>query len=263
MRIVSCTPSTTDILLMLGLGDCIVGADDISMRELPNNDAHALGPVDNMNFISISGLKPDLIIASDSVPGSEAVIDTLRAEGETVMVLHSERLDDLLSDTFSIGMECGVEEKTREVVAALDARLRRICAMVRPTEEPLRAYFEWFPNPFISSGSHNWVSDMMKKAGAFNIFTEFPNPTLVPEEEEIIARDPQVIFICWIGQGDDTADLEREDIIRRKGWGEITAVKEKQIYFLPESLYAYPGPRLLEGLELMIELVAQASSHWS
>ncbi len=259
-RIISCTPSTTDILIMLGLGDNIIAADEQSMTEPPNSHAKSLGPVDNINHLMVATLNPDLVIATDSVAGSEAVIDTMKQVGLPIITLHSERFDDMLADIYTIGVECGVEQQARELVEKLHLKIKQIVSQVRPGENNLRVYFEWFPNPFTSSGSQSWINDMIKKSGAVNIFGEFPNPTLLPDEDEIIVRDPQAIFICWIGQGDDIEDMEIKDVLRRKGWDEVQAIRKKQVYFLPESLFTFPGPRIVEGLELLIELTTQIKS---
>jgi len=259
-RIVSCTPSTTDFLNLLGLGNNIVGADDLSMQYPINSEVISVGPIDNINSHIVSELKPDLVVATETVPGMDVVIDYLKADGHNVLSLHSERFDDLIADIYTTGVECDVEELACEIVEKINKKVKRLCSMVRTTDEPLRAYFEWYPDPFITCGSQSWISDMLKKAGANNIFGDIPQPSFDVEEMEIVKRDPQVIFICWAGQGDELEDLEVENILKRKPWKETAAFKSKQIYYLPESLFAFPGPKLLEGLELLIELVGIAGS---
>jgi len=259
-RIISCTPSTTDILNLLGLRNAIVGADDLSMQMPPNPECIALGPVDNIHVDRAKQLNPDIIIATSTIPGAQATIDHLEADGLTVLTLNSERMDDLISDTFTIGIECDVEDKARDMVEKLNHEMKRICSIVAQTDEPVTAYMERYPYPFVSIGAENWATDMLKRAGALNIFNEVTNPTFTPAEEVIIDQDPDVIFICWAGMGDDISDLDKKEILKRKGWGDMKAIKKKQVYYLPESLFAYPGPKMLEGLELLIELVAQVNA---
>lgn len=260
IRIVSCTPSTTDFLMLLGLGENIVGADDISMQYHINSNVKSVGPIDNINGNIVNELEPDIVIATETVPGMEAVIDYLKSDGHNVLSLHSERFDDLIADIYTTGVECGVEEIARDVIDKINDKVKRLISLVKIGDAPLRAYFEWYPDPFITCGSESWITDMLKKAGAANIFGDIMQPSFDVEEEEIIRRDPEVVFICWAGQGDDLQDMEIESILKRKKWKEITAIKKKQIYYLPESLFAFPGPKLLEGLELLIELVGVAGS---
>ncbi len=257
-RIVSCTPSTTEILAHLGLADCVVGADTLSVQLGFCHHAQDLGPVDNINVYTLRDLKPDLVIFTNTVPGADAVRDLMREEELPLLELQTERFDDLLSDIFTIGVACECEDKARELVDGLNQRIKRLCARVHPGDAPLRAYFELFPNPFVTPGAENWISDILKKAGAVNVFSNIPNPTFIADEEVIVERDPEVIFICWLGAGDDPSEIDPDDILGRKDWQDVTAIKRKNVHILPESLFNFPGPRLIEGLELMIELVGEA-----
>lgn len=257
-RIVSCTPSSTEILLLLGLGDSIVGMDERS-AELPSAPfVGSVGVFDNIDISQVAALKPDIIIVTETVPGAEAMIDAMREEKLPLLILTSERFDDLLGDTYTIGVACGVEEKARQVVERLHMQVNRITAMVRTVDAPMRAYFEWWPNPFLTSGSQSWVNDLLKKAGVINIFADIPNSTFLVDEEEIIGRDPEIIFICWIGAGDSDAEgMDKKTILSRKGWETTGAVRNKRVVFLPDTLFLFPGPNLLEGLMYMIESVAE------
>lgn len=257
-RIVSFTPSTTDILRLLGLEDRIIAADSLSMTRLSALQAVDLGPIDAINVSRLDTLDPDLVIASSSVAGAEAALTFLEEAPYPVVLLHTERFDDLFADIYTIGVECGIEEKARKVVENLTQRARRIAAGVSGSGEPLRAYFEWYPNPFVSAGSQSWVSDLLKKAGALNIFQDTYHPSFVLDDEaEIIARDPEAIFICWRGLGDEQ-DLDPDLILGRKGWEAVAAIKRRQVHVLPESLFAFPGPQLLDALELLVDLVARS-----
>lgn len=254
-RIVSITPSTSEILGLLGLGDRIVGCDELSHIRIANRAVESLGAVDNIDVERVSLLDPDLVIATSTAPGAEVIIEYMRDLDLPLLVLNTERFNDLAADIYTIGVECGVEGEARSIVEEISARTKSLCAFVRDAAEPLRAYFEWWPNPFVTSGSQAWVTDMLRMAGAVNVFSDMINPSFLPEEEEIIARDPEVIFICWLGVGDDPSGLEIEQVLNRKGWEKVSAIRTKQVHILPDDLFTYPGPSLLDGLELLIELV--------
>ncbi|RJO71919.1 MAG: hypothetical protein C4523_03655 [Myxococcales bacterium] len=259
-RLVSCAPSTTEILLLLGLAERIVGVDAVSAALPGAGPWTVVGPWDNVDVGKIEALKPDLVIITDTVPGADAVIDHAEELGLPLLTLHSERFDDLLADVFTIGAETGEEEAARAIVAEMHERAKRLAAQASHVGEPLRVYVELFPNPFVTIGSQNWIADMLKKAGAVNLFADIPNPTFVTENQEIIDRDPEAVFICWAGQGDDPSGLDADSILTRKGWQGMSAVRRKQVHFLPESLFNFPGPRLFDGLELLIRLVARAGA---
>ena len=53
----------------------------------------------------------------------------------------------------------------------------------------------------------------------------------------------------------EASDFDADAVLNRKGWGEVRAVKRREVYFLPESRFLRPGPRLLDGLEQMIAIM--------
>jgi len=258
-RIVSCTPSTTDILMLFGLAEQLVGVDEQSLNQNPTLRVEGLGPVDNLNVPRILELKPDLVVAVSTVPGAEASIDWLRDEGVNVLSLSTERFDDLLADIYTIGVECELESMARELVAELNERIKRLCSFVRLTDEPLRVYVELWPNPFVTAGHESWLTDILRKAGAVNIFSDVPESSFMVEEDEILEREPEAIFLSWAGYGDDLDASDLDSVLNRLRWKNLAAIQRKQVHLLPNSLFSFPGPRLIEGLELVIELVAASA----
>lgn len=256
-RLISTLPSTTDSLRLLGVADWIVGADRKSVASLGAN-VENLGEVDNLNIAKIIALKPDLVVATDTIPGSEATIHSLLAEGVAVLSLHSERFDDVIGDLYTIGVECGLEDKARPVVDALSKRQRERRRLTSERMELVPCYVELWPNPFVTIGSQNWISDMLHQAGGINIFQDVANPTFWPEEEEIFARAPEAMFVLWRDYGDDVAGFDIAPILARQGWANVPAVKRRRIVALPESLFVYPGPKLFDGLDLLIQQLASA-----
>ena len=256
MRLISLIPSSTDCLLRLRLASSIVGLDTASARAFPALEVPDLGPLENPDLAKIKALNPDLVIVSDTVPGIEAVIHAMQGDELNVLVLHSERFDDVLADLYTIGVECGVEDIAREQVAELHARIKALGALVAPRKVPLAVYVELWPGPFVTIGAQNWISDMLRKAGARNIFSEVTNPSFTAEEEEILEAAPEIMLLLWRGLGDDPAGVDLQTIYARPNWSKVPAIAAKRVHILPESLFTYPGPRLIEGLELLINRFA-------
>ncbi len=257
LRLVSCTPATTETLFALGLGSSLIAVDSGSDYPLEATAIEPIGPMDNVDIARILELAPDVVIHSQSVPGAEATIDTLREQGIRVMDLSTERLDDIMGDAYTLAVDLGVEEQGRALVERLAAKKKKLRSLIAPRVDPLRVYAELWSNPFLTIGSQHWLTDMIALCGGFNVFSDKAYPThILEDEEQIFNADPQVILICWAGQGDDFRDLEVRDILARKGWDEIDAIREKRVHFLPESLFLRPGPRLLDGVEYLIPLLA-------
>lgn len=256
MRLISLIPSSTDCLIRLRLATSIVGLDSASLRAFPTLSVTDLGPSENPDVAKIVELAPDLVIVSDTLPGIEAVIHAIQGEGLPTLILHSERFDDVLADLYTIGVECGVEPRARELVAELHARIKELCALVAPRKNPVSTYVELWPSPLVTIGAQNWISDLLTKAGARNVFMEVTNPTFTVEEDEVVEAAPDVMLILWRGLGDDPAGVDLDSITSRPNWATIPAIRGKRIHVLPESLFTYPGPRLIAGLEHLINIFA-------
>jgi iron complex transport system substrate-binding protein len=82
-----------------------------------------------------------------------------------------------------------------------------------------------------------------------NIFADSRETYPHVSAEAVIARDPQIILAP--GFMGARPILSPERLLRRPGWQNITAVRERRVVALPDNLVSRAGPRLVEGLELM------------
>src|SRR5690606_26525652 len=97
LRIVSIAPSNTEIAFALGLGPQVVGVDDHSdyppeVARLPR-----VGPDLRVDLDRVEALRPDLVLASLSVPGMEHNVEGLRRRGIPHMVLNPRRWPEVLA----------------------------------------------------------------------------------------------------------------------------------------------------------------------
>ncbi len=96
MRLVSLACSNTEIVAALGCASHLVGVDDHSdfpaaaLADLPR-----VGPDLEIDVGAVAALKPDLVLASLTVPGHETVVEGVEAAGLPVLVLGPERLDEV------------------------------------------------------------------------------------------------------------------------------------------------------------------------
>ena len=109
----------------------------------------------------------------------------------------------------------------------------------------------------MTAGPGTFIGQMIEAAGGINVFgdvtTRFPRPS----EEEILARAPEVILSTYgdMNAGGPNDEARRQRIRSRAGWAQIPAVRDNRIAFLNEDLLTRPGPRLVEGLEAVAEVL--------
>jgi iron complex transport system substrate-binding protein len=256
MRLVSLCPSNTEILFALGLGPQVVGVDDWS--DWPEGALASLPRVGGdltSDLNRVQSLRPDLVLASLSVPGMERNVEGLRARGLPHLVLNPHSLDDVLDDIVTVGEACGASDAAAAVVA--DAR-RRIGAVQERAAGAGEAglYWEWWPKPLIAACGRSWVGQMSHAIGARNVFADIDEPSRIVGEGEVIARNPDVLMICWCGTLQRLQEASR--VTSRPGWEAVNGVRSGRVHCVPEALFGRPSQRLVDGLELLEQLVRRA-----
>ena len=255
MRLVSLTPSNTEIVYALGLEDWLVGVDDHSdyppevVARLPK-----VGPDLQIDIDRVAALEPDLVLASLSVPGMERVVEALEHRGLPHVVLNPLSLDDVFADIRRVGDLTGQLPRAEQLIVELKERLEAVRQVAEAGERarggrPVRVFWEWWPRPLISPGRASWINDVCRLAGAENIFSDLDAPSRPVSEDEVLARDPDAVCLCWCGTLQKAMDPAR--VRSRPGWERLRAVREGRIYALPEELFGRPGPRLVEGAAML------------
>jgi len=250
-RIVSLAPSNTEILCALGLADRLVGVDDHSdyppeVQQLPR-----VGRELEIDAERVSRLRPDLVVASLTVPGMERNLPKLQSEGLRYVVIDPKSLEDVLGSICTLGEVTGRSAAAQQLVQRLGDGMERIAARVARASARPRVYWEWWPKPLITPARLSWVTDMIDMAGGVNIFGEFDRESLRVDEDMVFSRQPEVIVISWCG-AEKLVDKQR--IRERRGWDVVPAIRDDRVYVVAEAPFGRPGPRLLDGLERMARM---------
>jgi iron complex transport system substrate-binding protein len=253
VRLVSLCPSNTEIVVALGLADQLVGVDDWSdspeVAGLPRIGSDLAADVEG-----IQALRPDLVLASLSVPGMERNVAALRERDIPHIVLDPETLEGTLESILEAGQAMGVPGRAERVVGALRERIAAAAARAVPGRPAL--YWEWWPKPLITPGRASWITEMSRLAGGRNVFEDLPVRSRPVTDQEVLSRAPDAVMLCWCGT---LQRRQRADVVgRRPGWGELAAVRSGRVFTLPERLFGRPGPLLVDGLELLVDLLRGA-----
>ncbi len=253
MRIVSICPSNTEILYYLGLGDQVVGLDDHS--DWPEEWQHLpkVGPDLTIDLDRVAALKPDLVVASLSVPGMEANVEALQARGMPHIVLNPSRIKDIAADIRLVGEATGVHKRAEQLAAHFDERIETIRQQAAQYTYKPKLYWEWWPNPIYTPGGENWLTDVSEIAGAINVFRDYPVANVKATREMVGQRDPDHICVVWCGI--ELRRIKPAMITERPEWQEMTAIRCNQVHLLEEGLYCRPSPRILDGLEKLVTLI--------
>ncbi|WP_077615455.1 cobalamin-binding protein [Caenibacillus caldisaponilyticus] len=253
MRIASLCPSNTEICACLGLTEQLVGVDHYSdwpneVRSLPD-----LGPDLQINMEKLAELKPNLIIASLSVPGMENNVEKLDQLGIPYIVLNPKRLVDIYEDILRVGEACDCYGNARRLVEDMKTRVEAVAERCPDPPDPPRLYWEWWPRPVFSPGRENWLTDVTRIVRAEHIFEEEPAPSVQSDWKAVRERRPDYVLLVWTGIPKEKVPISK--VLKRPGWREAPFTAPDRLHVLDEGWYCRPSPRLVTGLEHLAHLL--------
>lgn len=249
-RIVSLSPTHTEILFAIGAGPQVVAVDDQS--DYPDEalavqtDLSGFTP----NVEAIAGFEPDLVVTED--PKLEAQLDAI---GIDVLVGPSaSSFDDAYAQIEQLGAATGHIAEAAELVATMQSDIASIVADTTTSEVPLRVYHE-LGTELYSADSTTFIGQVYALFGLENIADAASDPSGYPQlnAETIIAANPDLIFLA------DTrcCDASLETVSARDGWGSITAVAEGNVFAMDDNVASRWGPRIVD----YVQQVADALEH--
>ncbi len=253
MRILSLCPSNTEICSYLGVEEWLVGIDDYSDWPLSVQSLPRLGPDLSINMEKVEALKPDLVLASLSVPGMEKNVQELVRRNIPHIVLNPNSLQEIAENIMAVGKALGIEDigklKAQEFLEDMD-RFKKVADGITHKKS---IYWEWWPNPLFSPGKLNWLTEISSLAGGRNILDDIEMASVQIPPEEIIKKNPEYICLAWVGV--PIHKIKKQVVFKRNGWDKIMAVNNGNIFIMEEPLFCRPSPRLLEGLKQLANLL--------
>lgn len=282
MRVVSLLPSATEIVAALGGMDSLVGVthacdhpplvDSRARVTRTAVDAHAApGVVDaQVRGITATGaplytllddriraLHPDLILTQalcDVCAVMETDVLALAAKltpVPRVVSLSATSLDGVLEDIARVGEAMGLQDDAAELLAGARVRMRRVQATLdrAAPSRPRTAVIEW-GEPLYAAG--HWVPEMVARAGGTDVLAEQGAHSVIVTLEAVRAADPEVILIAPCGYDLERAVDEGERLLALPEWA---FARDRRVFALDANAFASrPGPRLVDGIEVMARL---------
>lgn len=285
MRICSLLPSGTEILFALGLQDQIIGVTDLcdyppqatdirvvcrsridpsimSSEEVEAEMHRILSSGESPYDLDVEWLQaaaPDLVITQDLCYFCEIDADTVHRAVEpipappTVLNLNPRTLDEILDSFLEVGDACRVPDRARLLVSGLEARIETVTRKVDQAASRPAVFSIEGVNPLVIGG--HWVTDLLIRAGGR--LPERFAPGCPAERipwEDVVAAQPEKLYIDLCSS--DLARSVREIpwLAAQPGWDELPAVRSGEVYLIDHSTLSRPGPRVVDGLELLAQL---------
>ena len=214
----------------------------------------------------LAAIAPDLILtqaACDVCAISAADVEAaVKKSGvpARVLALSPETLADVFRDVLAVGEAAGRLAKAREVVARLKARVAsvawRVEAMQRARQAeayPTVAMVEWLDPPMAAG---NWVPELVRLAGGSDVLGKPGAHSHWITWDDVAAADPDVVVLVPCGFTLDRVVAEAGSAAVRPHLERLRAFREGRCFAVDgHNLFNRPGPRLVDSLELLAELL--------
>jgi iron complex transport system substrate-binding protein len=254
-RVVSLAPHMTEVAFAAGAGQQLIGAVTYSDFPEAAKTIPRVGSYNNVSYETLVALNPDLVLAWRSGNGDE-VIARLESLGLKVYVDEPKTLEDVARSLREVGRLTG-NEKTADLAARDFMQQLSKLRDTYSTQQQVSVYYQIWDEPLLTLNGDHLISDVVRLCGGRNVFADAMPLVSRISVESVIRADPQVI----IASGMDKARPEWLDAWRT--WTSMTAVKNKQLYFVPPDVLQRNSPRIIEGAALLCEQLQQARAHYA
>ena len=286
MRIVSLLPSTTEIVCALGLEEALVGithecdypasvvgkprltASRISQETMTSKEIdHAVrsqldghGSIYDLDEARLRDLKPDLILTQELCDVCAVSYKTVERAARMfeadvrVVSLEPKNITDIFDNIRMVGDLTERQSQAGKLVGELRARVDRVRERSAQVDRrPRTLMLEWL-EPAVAPG--HWVPEQVEIAGGDHAFGHAGRPSVTTTAEEIRNYAPEVIVLIPCG-------YYKEDIVRQlpkaqlpEGWDDLPAVRSGDVWATDATSYfSRPGPRVVEGVEILARIL--------
>jgi iron complex transport system substrate-binding protein len=285
MRVVSLIASSTEIVCALGARDQLVGRSHecdyppdvtalpvLTEPKFPTDGSSA--QIDERvkeilrSALSVYRVKPELLdavrpdvivtqeqceVCAVSTRDVEDAVCRMISSKPRIVALEPNGLEDVWRDIRKVAEALDLRERGERLIAELRGRMDAVTQTVSTLPRVSIACIEWI-EPLMAAG--NWMPTLCEMAGGDSLFGEANKHSPWMTFDELRTRDPEVIVALPCGFDIPRTLTEMHLLSEKSGWRELSAVKNGRVYVADGNQYFNrPGPRLVESLEILAELL--------
>jgi iron complex transport system substrate-binding protein len=261
-RIVSTTPSITELLYALGLGDRVVGVTRFCRYPPEAQQKPKIGDYINPNLEAIAALRPDLVIIQTNPV-------RLAEKLASVRLLSVEVNQENIEAIYNSIRVIGEATETGPRAAALIDSIRKGLDEIRMRAVSLprtRMMFVVGRSPnrldgLIVAGRASYLNEVIDLAGGQNVFRDAVAAYPAVSLEQVIARRPEIIID--MGDMSDTVGVSEEHkrAVERL-WTQssaATAIKPRRVFAVASDIFVVPGPRVVDAARAFFDMLHTSS----
>jgi iron complex transport system substrate-binding protein len=253
-KVVSISPTATEMLFAIDAGDQVVAADSYSdyPAAAPTTDLSAYEP----NVEAIAAYDPDLVVYSDDLGDLQKSLDKL--DIPAVQQPAAASIDDVYAQLEQLGQATGHTTEAQAQVDDLQAKVAAVSASVGDLGSGMTYYYE-LDDTYYSVTSDTFIGNLLGLLGMKNIADEAKGASSgYPQlsAEYIVAADPDLILLA------DTkcCGQDAASVAERPGWANLTAVQHDGVVELDDDIASRWGPRVVQLLQEVGDAVQEQAA---
>ena len=245
LRVVSLSPSLSEIVVELGAADVLVGRLDAG-EPLPELvSVPSVGRYGQLDMERLLSLQPDLLLLW---PGSVGIAqrEQLRNLKIPTYIAEPGSLEQLADQLEALATALGRPARGHQLAGQLRQRLAGLRAQYQ-SDKPVRVFYQVWDQPLYTIGGGQIISDALAVCGAKNVFDDLKLPAPQVSIESVLQRNPEVIIASTQAQLDAW-----------KAWPQIDAVKHGRLLLLADKGLERPSAQMLEATARLCEQLIKA-----
>lgn len=243
-RIVSLNPATTELFFALGAGDRLVGRTHFDMYPTAAQAVQDLGNAIQPNVEAVLGVRPDLVTLYATSANRDAAA-RFHAAGIPTLTLRLDHIVEFRRTVAILGRVVGDTARAALVVDTVSRTLERVRTAMQGAPR-MSAFWKAWDSPVIAIGGGSFLSELVDIAGGRNIYGDDPRPAFDVTIEDVVRRDPDVVFA-----GPESAARMKA----APAWRALRAVREGRVLIVDTMLVGRPGVRLGEAAVSLARLL--------
>jgi iron complex transport system substrate-binding protein len=293
-RIVSFLPAATEMVYALGLGDRLAGIshecdfpveartkpvvvrpalalEKMSLSEIDVAVAERIrsgGSLYQVDEELLCELKPDLILTQNlcqvcAPSGNDlaSALKLLRPIPE-ILWMSPHSLEEIFENIRELGRATDRSNAAEGCIDERRERLEKIGARTRNVSWRPRVFCMEWADPVYCAG--HWVPEMVELAGGTDELARKAADSVRIPWAEVLRWSPEIIVFSPCGFNLEKALEQVSHLESQPGWAGLPAVRNRRVYAVDaNSYFARPGPRVVEGTELLAHLIHPELFDWN
>jgi iron complex transport system substrate-binding protein len=293
LHIISFLPAATEMACALGLGNDLVGVthecdfpllartkpivvrnalalEKMTVREIDVAVSECIGSERSLYEVDerlLERLAPTHILTQSlcqvCAPSGNEITRALNALPfkPEIVWFTPHYLEDIFDNLRELGQLAGRLGKAQDLIASAIGRLQKTAELVQNEPRPRVLCLEW-TDPYYCCG--HWVPEMVEIAGGEDTLGRKGADSVRIPWSEIASWSPEILIVSPCGFGTGKAVELTKTLLRQPGWSELPAVRHQRVFAVDANAYfARPGPRVVDGVELLAHLIHPEICSWN